>query len=191
MTNNESAISVALLRELITANFATGDLLWNVRRADHFADSWSRPSEHVCNNWNARYGGTKALSSADKFGHLCGRINARLIYAHRAIWALANGAWPTNFIDHINGIPGDNRVVNLRDVPHKDNLRNARLSMANSTGCTGVYFVPRRSKWTARITVDGVEKSFGYHDTYEKAVAARHAAAARFGFHPNHGRSAL
>src|SRR6516225_11799534 len=38
------------------------------------------------------------------------------INIHILIWALYYGEWPTKTIDHINGIRGDNRIKNLRDV---------------------------------------------------------------------------
>ena len=38
------------------------------------------------------------------------------VLAHRLAWFLKTGDWPKDKIDHINGIKGDNRWTNLRDV---------------------------------------------------------------------------
>lgn len=45
-------------------------------------------------------------------GHFGGRrYNVRI---HRLAWALHYGSWPEGEIDHINCIPSDNRIENLR-----------------------------------------------------------------------------
>lgn len=44
--------------------------------------------------------------------------------AHRIAWLLATGEWPRFEIDHINGVRWDNRLANLRDVPHHVNQLN-------------------------------------------------------------------
>lgn len=51
-------------------------------------------------------------------------LHGRSFKAHRLIWLLCTGSWPKYFIDHINGDRHDNRLANLRDVPHAENQRN-------------------------------------------------------------------
>jgi hypothetical protein len=46
------------------------------------------------------------------------------IYTHILAWALYYGEWPKQTIDHINGIRGDNRIENLRDVSMKTQQQN-------------------------------------------------------------------
>ena len=82
----------------------------------------------------------------------------------------------------------DNRLVNLRDVDQRTNLRNQRLSRANSSGVTGVSWSLVRKKWYAYITVDGLMKNLGHFVSLPVAVEARKTAERLYGFHPNHGR---
>lgn len=189
MNKNESGLQVHLLHEMFTVT-EDGRLFWKQRPSSHFMQSAKRSAEHICANWNARYAGTEAIAHVAPYGHKTGRINDRLFYAHRIVWAMHTGMWPENEIDHINGDPADNRIENLRDVSHKQNLRNQGMPSNNTSGVVGVRFYRPRSKWTASIGVDGKFIHLGYYDTKDKAIAARLEANARHGFHENHGRQA-
>lgn len=59
-------------------------------------------------------------------GYLRIRIDAVSYKAHRLAWLYHYGEWPEGELDHINGIRTDNRVANLRDVPHVENQRNMK-----------------------------------------------------------------
>ena len=190
MTKNESHTPIALLRELLSLDCASGTLRWRAREPRHFKASATRSAEHICNNWNSTYAGTPALAFVDVFGHLCGRINARLVYAHRAVFAMTHGYWPMHSIDHINGDPGDNRPTNLRDVPHIENQRNMKRSAANTSGVTGVNFYKRSGRWGASITVSGRWLHLGFFDDKEDAIRVRQQAERTHRFHANHGRAA-
>jgi len=86
--------------------------------------------------------------------------------------------------DHINGDGLDNRRSNLREVTHKQNLANQRLSSANKSGYRGVSWFPRDSKWTAHIKVNGRAKNLGYFtDPADAARAYDRAAIAAWGPH--------
>lgn len=49
------------------------------------------------------------------------------IAAHRAAWVLMTGEQP-QYIDHINGVPHDNRWANLRSVSPSENMKNRSAS---------------------------------------------------------------
>ena len=68
---------------------------------------------------------------------------------HRIIWALHHNVSDFGELDHINGVPGDDRIDNLREVSHRANLRNARLWSHNTSGANGVNWERRREKWVA------------------------------------------
>lgn len=95
--------------------------------------------------------------------------------AHRVAWLLHYGHWPEHEIDHINGDKSDNRIDNLRDVPHQLNVQNLRASTSSSsTGILGVG--PKNGKWRARILKQGKTHYLGTFDTKEEAQNAYVAA---------------
>ena len=81
------------------------------------------------------------------------------------------GDWPTTDIDHINGDPADNRIVNLRMVSRGHNLQNQRKPHRDGkSGFLGVYL--KNGKWQSRIMVGGVSHDLGRFSTPEDASAA-------------------
>ena len=72
---------------------------------------------------------------------------------HRShlVWLMHNGRLPQNDLDHINRDSVDDRIENLRDISHRENLLNCRLPKHNTSGFRGVWFNSRRSKWVAEI----------------------------------------
>jgi len=188
MREAERGVMIYQLRELIRVDEDTGNLFWLPRSEAYFKPSATRTTTHNSNNWNAQFAGKQALNCPDASGHLTGRILNKLHYAHRVVFALVNGFWPTQEIDHINGNPADNKPENLRDVSHAVNHRNRATPKSNTSGVVGVSYNKRLSKWAAHIGVDGKYKHLGFFDTIDKAAAARSHAASFFEFHENHGR---
>lgn len=52
--------------------------------------------------------------------------------AHRLAWLLHYRRWPEFEVDHINGLRADNRIANLRDVPHRVNQLNQSYHRAGT-----------------------------------------------------------
>ncbi len=139
-------------------------------------------------------GYSKAGSVAGSFikatGYHTIKIAGKSYQAHRLVWLYMVGKWPTNSIDHINGIKTDNRFSNLRDVSHQENHKNQRTHSNNTSGFTGVFWHKGANKWGAQIRVSGKGLYLGLFEELEDAITARKAANLKYGFHINHGRKA-
>ena len=178
-------ITPELLRGLLRYDHKTGKLYWKTRDRSLFNDNASHMS------WNARCSGKPAFRAKKHTGYLSGAVLDRRIHAHRVAWAIYHNEWPRGQIDHINGNRSDNRLVNLRDVSQSVNGKNQRMSKANKSGFTGVFWCRRDQKWVAQITANKKYYYLGAFTKIEDAVSARIAAQIKHGFHKNHGLRAL
>ena len=88
--------------------------------------------------------------------------------SHRLAWLYVHGEHPTGDIDHDNGNPADNRIVNLEHCPRRKNIWKA--VRRNASPFTGLY--RRGRKWHARIKVNGRQYYLGAYDTRKEASAA-------------------
>ena len=123
-------------------------------------------AEQVC---SMRWGRSSA-------GYLAGGHGGggKYVYMHRFVWELATGSAPIEgcVIDHINRIPWDNRIENLRMTTQSGNLHNIRPARACGLP-TGVSLDRRyRRPYYARIKDNGRNVLLGRYDTPEEASAA-------------------
>jgi len=182
---NLKQIPYAIVERLLRLDEATGALFWKERTPDLFKVASD------CPGWNKRYAGKEAfinVSKGERSGYKIGSIFKQRFPAHRIVWLLVNKEWPNGFIDHIDGNPVNNIPSNLRVVTIAENSRNMKRHSTNTSGYTGVHWDKTKKRWRASIKVDGVTKRLGKFRKIEDAAAARKAAEARYGFHPNHGR---
>ncbi|WP_082456457.1 HNH endonuclease signature motif containing protein [Novosphingobium sp. Leaf2] len=171
--------SIEYLRQRLSYNPVTGDMVWREAYPSDFKQDW------VCRDWNRRWAGGKAGSDNGR-GYLVLGIAGFNLRVHRVAWAMYTGSWPEHSIDHINGNKNDNRISNLRDVPHEMNTRNSPISRRNTTGRVGVQQL--RDAWRVEIG-SGTNKIYlGKFTTFADAVTARRTAEEKLGYHPNHGR---
>lgn len=120
-TNDVSAEAV---RELLAYCPETGEFHWKDSQKNV---QWKR----------GRKVGTVAAN-----GYVMIRILGKVRLAHRLAWLLSYGEWPEFTIDHVNHQPHDNRLANLRDVPHAANARNhpsAALLVGATRGKDGTW----------------------------------------------------
>lgn len=102
---------------------------------------------------------------------------------------MAKRRHPTGEIDHIDGDRTNNRIENLREVPHSTNMRNMTRRMGSS-GVRGVTARTQRdgtTKWIAQGQHNGKSAYLGVHDTKEAAALARKKWEAGRDFGPSHG----
>lgn len=111
---------------------------------------------------------------ADALGYVQIGLADKLHRAHRLAWMYVYGAFPDDFIDHIDGCKGNNAILNLRSVTHAENLLNqVRPRRDNTSGYMGVG--KNGSGWRAVITVSGRRISLGTYATPEEASIAYEA----------------
>lgn len=122
-------------------------------------------------------------------GYLYVTVHGRRYLVHRVVMLMCYGFYGEGLeVDHINHVQNDNRLVNLRFVTHRGNMRNQSVSGKSSTGVTGVYFSKARKKYVVQIMVDGEAIYLGIFDTLESAAEARRQADRKYKFNSNHGK---
>ena len=173
------------IRKVLSYDAGTGKFKWLVMPLE-----FSKSHAHN-RSWNAQWSGKEALTSTNTNGYKKGSVLGVFVSAHRVAWALHYGKWPDGHIDHINGDRADNRIENLRDVLHHDNMRNMAATRLNTSGQVGVRWNKKDKRWHARIGGGGGKsfKHIGVYKTFDEAVAARKQAEIEMGYHPNHGRT--
>jgi hypothetical protein len=109
----------------------------------------------------------------DSKGHSQIMLGNKRHQAHRLAWLYVHGNFPEKYIDHINEIKTDNRIVNLRLATCQENHQNQSSPQTNNTsGFRGVTWHKQHRKWMAQIMVNGKHKHLGYFDTAEQASEA-------------------
>lgn len=103
-------------------------------------------------------------------GHTRMKVDNNPYLSHRLAWFYVHGRWPT-YIDHINGIPTDNRISNLREVSHTMNMQNKRVAYCtNKLGLLGVRF--KCGRYEAQIYTQGKKIHLGRFDCPNEAHEA-------------------
>ena len=122
--------------------------------------------------------GTKTGCLANGYYKL--RVDGKLYLLHRIVWLYVYGELP-EFIDHINRISTDNRLVNLRSVTKTQNQQNRNVQKNNKAGYKGVHWDKQRSKWFACINHQNKTIALGRyktlieaHDAYKQAAKIYH-----------------
>lgn len=109
-------------------------------------------------------------------GYIVVETGGKAIGAHRIIWLMHNGVWPSGEIDHLNGVRDDNRIENLRDVVHITNTENRRSASSHSrSGALGVEQLSA-GRFRARIRSKGKLHELGIFESADAAHKAYVAA---------------
>jgi hypothetical protein len=110
------------------------------------------------------------VGTKDKNGYLKTLIKRKSYRLHRLIWVWHYGYEP-KMLDHINCIPDDNRIENLREVTYSQNNLNRRMQRKNKSGFKGVSWIEQRKLYRASVSINGVKHVFGHYKTAEEAYA--------------------
>jgi hypothetical protein len=171
--------SPELLRKLLRYEPETGKLFWLSRTLDIV------PNERNMNSFNSQFAGKEAFIADNGEGYRKGGIFRRTYKAHRVIFAIAYGRWPTHEIDHINGNKADNRLCNLREATRSQNQRN-RKPRGGASKYKGVY--KKGNYWASAICFNGAQLHLGTFKNELDAYAAYCAASKKH--HGEYGRIA-
>ena len=140
------------LRELLKYDPLTGQIKW-----------LRRDSQRTRMN--------SIAGTQDKWGYIKINVKRTIYRAHRLAWALQTGSWPTEDIDHKNGIRNDNRWSNLRLATRSQNCMNSQRRHDNTSGHKNVSWCKIYNKWVARVRDPQTKsKKTKYCTTLEEAI---------------------
>jgi hypothetical protein len=137
--------------------------------------------EHATGVLRWRKNGREAKAERGN-GYLHVRLDGRLLYVHRVVYAMVYGSDPFPLqVDHINGDRRDNRPDNLRLATNRRNVQHrVKPNTNNTSGHRGVY--RHAGKWEACIKAEGRNVYLGRFDEIEDAVATRLAAEIEYDY---------
>lgn len=153
-------LPLELIRQFLRLDRETGRLFWLVDLGP------GRP----------KAGDVAGCANAD--GYIVVRLKGQLILAHRIVWALDRGEWPTFEVDHEDKDKGNNRPLNLRPGDGGNNQRNKPGRKPPKSGYRGVY-ERRPGQFQARANIDGKYQHLGSFSTAVEAALAYDAAIVR------------
>ena len=151
---NKHGLSIERIRELFNYNPDTGILTSKIKR-------------HTLKVGDL-------VGGVGKFGYIQLKIDDKQYKAHRIIWAHYYGVWPELFLDHINRVTSDNRIVNLREATNSQNKKNQKLMSNNKSGFVGVCWHIHNQSWMASCMVNGKLHHLGYFDDIKEAAKVQH-----------------
>lgn len=123
--------SVEYIKSVLSYDPDSGKVYWKMRpKKDSETDATYKA-------WITKWANREAGARHYANGYLELRFEDRKLHkVHRIIWKIMTGEDPVLNIDHINGIPWDNRWVNLRQANNQENARNCKGF--SKTGFKGV-----------------------------------------------------
>ena len=74
-------------------------------------------------------------------------------------------------VDHMEGVETGHGLI--RASNHADNMKNRKISVANRSGLSGVWWNADKAMWQANIGRDGRPWIIGHYDDFEEAVDVR------------------
>ena len=175
----KAGIDQAFVRKVFDYNPDAGILIWRSRSPDTFINPGDYSKDRVCSAWNARHAG-KVAGRIDSQGYVIIFINKTSFKAHRLAWLHVYGELPDGMvIDHRDQNRSNNCIANLRLATLSQNKMNSS-SCTNTTGVRGVHWYKKYGLWVAHVRINGKQKTLGYFDSLEKAIATRKEAEARY-----------
>ncbi len=146
----KTSITAQRLREVLHYEESTGEFHWKVSRQG-----------------TNGVGSIAGSINSDGYRVIC--VDGVVYKAQRLAWLYAHGRWPVGDVDHINGLRGDNALINLREATRTQNIANQRRRrpFPYPRGVTAM-----RRKFAAHIRRGGRLCHIGMFKTADEAHAA-------------------
>lgn len=122
-----------------------------------------------------------AAGTVTNHGYKVITIEGNRYLEHRLVWLYFYGSFPSSELDHIDGDPLNNRIENLREVSHSENLANAKTRSDNTSGQKGVCWDKQKNKWKVQIGPAGGRIQRHFVDLEEAKSFARNVSTLVFG----------
>jgi hypothetical protein len=114
---------------------------------------------------------TRSVTLSDK--------TRRVLPMHRLLMGLQFGDKRT--VDHIDGNPLNNQIVNLRICTQSNNTKNRRKQKnPASSKYKGVFYCKRTKKWKSKVKHNGVDIFLGCFDSEIEAAEAYNETAPKY-----------
>jgi len=139
------------LKELIIYCPLTGKVIWKVYR----------------NGAAIKYSRCGTLTND---GYYQTTIYGKKYQLHNLIWCYMTGNFPTNQIDHINGVRDNNAWCNLRDVTIRENAQNQKAHRKGHL--PGVQYIAKGNRFVARTWINSERIYLGCFKSAEEANKA-------------------
>jgi hypothetical protein len=150
-----------LAERLFDYNRETGQLTWKVTHG------------------RARVGQTAGTTTGTHIAVAYNRVSYPIT---TIIWLIVFRRKPAEGlrVDHKNRNPQDNRLLNLREISHAENMQNRGAQVNNKLGLKGVCYHKASGKYMAYISIDGKRKHLGLFVQADKAYEAYCKAAVKY-----------
>jgi len=125
--------------------------------------------------WKAHSRHNSVAGSFTDDGRFIIRIRNKKYRRSHVVFAMHNGRWPKEQIDHINRVRNDDRIENLREATHAENSRN-KVHRKSPAGLKGVTII-NRGRYLSSITLNKKTIRLGMFDTAQEAHEAYVRAA--------------
>lgn len=108
-----------------------------------------------------------AAGTKDKDGYLTIRYMGKHYKAHHVVYAMHTGIYP-KYIDHIDRNRSNNRIENLRETTHAENMLNKGVYSNNVSGIKYIRWYRQTNKWLVRVN----KTYIGYFNELSDAESA-------------------
>ena len=101
-------------------------------------------------------------------GYVIITIAQKYYQAHRLIFLMHHGYLP-EMVDHVDGNPSNNDILNLRASDRHTNQYNSKVSDRNTSGVKNVCWHKTKQRWMVKIKAHGKIHNLGYYKDLESA----------------------